>query len=75
MGINGKVVNGSGKVDDDDEFDVDSKKLRGVFVGVILMDKLNIKWEDVVGLEGVKDVLKEVVILFIKFLYFFIGKR
>lgn len=33
------------------------------------------KWSDVVGLEGVKEVLKEVVILFIKFFYFFIGKR
>lgn len=43
-------------------------------MGVVVMEKFNIWWNDVVGLEGVKEVFKEVVILLIKFLYLFIGK-
>lgn len=42
-------------------------------IGVIVMERLNIKWDDVVGLYMVKEVFKEVVILFVKFFYMFIG--
>lgn len=74
MGSNGKASNGSAKGQDDDE-DAESKKLRGALAGAILQDKPNIKWEDVAGLEGAKDALKEAVILPIKFPHLFTGKR
>lgn len=77
MGANGKVSNGSGKGkgDDDEDQDPESKKLRGALAGAILTDKPNIKWEDVAGLEGAKEALKEAVILPIKFPHLFTGKR
>lgn len=76
MGVNGKAVNGSGKADEKDtEEDADSKKLRGALQGAILTDKPNVKWEDVAGLEGAKEALKEAVILPIKFPHLFQGKR
>lgn len=76
MGVNGKAVNGSGKGDSgDQEEDADAKKLRGALAGAILSDKPNVKWEDVAGLEGAKEALKEAVILPIKFPHLFQGKR
>jgi vacuolar protein-sorting-associated protein 4 len=60
---------------DGEEEDADSKKLRGALTGAILTDKPNIKWEDVAGLEGAKEALKEAVILPIKFPHLFVGKR
>jgi vacuolar protein-sorting-associated protein 4 len=77
VGSNGKVSGGGGKgtADDDDEQDPESKKLRGALAGAILTDKPNIKWEDVAGLEGAKEALKEAVILPIKFPHLFVGKR
>lgn len=70
MGVNGKAVNGAGKGEagEKEEEDADSKKLRGQLTGAILTDKPNVKWEDVAGLEGAKEALKEAVILPIKFL-------
>lgn len=73
MGNNGKAANGKGE--EDGEEDADSKKLRGALAGAILTDKPNIKWEDVAGLEGAKEALKEAVILPIKFPHLFTGKR
>jgi len=77
MGSNGTAANGSGKGkgDEEEEQDPDSKKLRGALQGAILTDKPNIKWEDVAGLEGAKEALKEAVILPIKFPHLFTGKR
>jgi vacuolar protein-sorting-associated protein 4 len=76
MGANGKASNGAGKGGGgDEEEDADSKKLRGALAGAILTDKPNIKWEDVAGLEGAKEALKEAVILPIKFPHLFTGKR
>lgn len=78
MGANGKASNGAGKGkgdgDGEDE-DPENKKLRGALAGAILTDKPNIKWEDVAGLEGAKEALKEAVILPIKFPHLFTGKR
>lgn len=78
MGSNGKAVNGAGKGaagGDDTEEDSDARKLRGQLMGAILTDKPNVKWEDVAGLEGAKEALKEAVILPIKFPHLFQGKR
>lgn len=77
VGSNGKVSGsgGKGKDDEDEEQDPDAKKLRGALQGAILTDKPNIKWEDVAGLEGAKEALKEAVILPIKFPHLFVGKR
>ncbi|KAF5835378.1 P-loop containing nucleoside triphosphate hydrolase protein [Dunaliella salina] len=41
----------------------------------ILSEKPNVKWDDVAGLEGAKESLKEAVILPVKFPQFFTGKR
>mmetsp|Transcript_31210 Transcript_31210/g.88469 ORF Transcript_31210/g.88469 Transcript_31210/m.88469 type:complete len:437 (-) Transcript_31210:198-1508(-) len=50
-------------------------KLKNSLGGVILEEKPNVKWEDVAGLEGAKDALKEAVILPIQFPQFFTGAR
>lgn len=39
------------------------------------MEKPNIKWSDVAGLEGAKEALKEAVILPIKFPHLFTGTK
>ncbi|CAI7632507.1 unnamed protein product [Penicillium pancosmium] len=77
VGANGKVSQGSGKgeKEDDNGEDAESKKLRSALQGAILSDKPNVKWEDVAGLESAKEALKEAVILPIKFPHLFTGKR
>jgi vacuolar protein-sorting-associated protein 4 len=72
VGVNGS---GPGGAPGKDDTDPDSKKLRNALAGAILQDKPNIKWEDVAGLEGAKEALKEAVILPIKFPHLFTGKR
>lgn len=44
-----------------------------LILGAIVMEKPNIKWDDVAGLEGAKEALKEAVILPIKFPHLFTG--
>ena len=39
----------------------------------IVVEKPNVKWDDVAGLEGAKEALKEAVILPIKFPHLFTG--
>lgn len=53
----------------------DNKKLRGALSSAILSEKPNVKWEDVAGLEGAKEALKEAVILPVKFPHLFKGNR
>ena len=43
--------------------------------GAIVVEKPNIKWSDVAGLEAAKEALKEAVILPIKFPHLFTGER
>ena len=50
----------------DEDVDPDTAKLRGALSGAILSETPNVKWEDVAGLEGAKETLKEAVILPIK---------
>jgi len=80
VGANGKETSSGGKgkkgdSDDEDGLDAESKKLRGALSGAILTEKPNIRWEDVAGLDGAKEALKEAVILPIKFPQLFIGNR
>lgn len=39
------------------------------------MEKPNVRWNDIAGLEGAKEALKEAVILPIKFPHLFTGSR
>lgn len=45
------------------------------FSFILVVEKPNIKWSDVAGLEAAKEALKEAVILPIKFPHLFTGKR
>ncbi|RKF82049.1 Vacuolar protein sorting-associated protein 4 [Golovinomyces cichoracearum] len=74
VGANGNSAVGKGD-DKEEGIDPENKKLRNALAGAILQDKPNIKWEDVAGLEGAKEALKEAVILPIKFPHLFTGKR
>jgi len=66
----------NGKDDNDDETDdPEKKKMLEKLSGAIVMEKPNIKWTDVAGLENAKESLKEAVILPIKFPHLFTGKR
>ena len=49
--------------------------MRNELSSAIISEKPNVKWEDVAGLDGAKEALKEAVILPIKFPQLFTGKR
>lgn len=51
------------------------QRLRNQLGSAILTEKPDIHWDDVIGLEGAKDALKEAVILPKKFPQVFVGKR
>ncbi|RGP65893.1 vacuolar sorting-associated 4 [Fusarium longipes] len=72
MGANGTSA-GKGKPPGGE--DDDSKKLRNALSGAILQERPNVRWEDIAGLEGAKETLKEAVVLPIKFPSLFQGKR
>jgi vacuolar protein-sorting-associated protein 4 len=80
VGANGTSTAGTGKgkeagEDGAPELDEDSKKLRNALAGAILQERPNIRWDDVAGLDGAKEALKEAVLLPIKFPHLFQGKR
>ncbi|OTA53168.1 vacuolar protein sorting-associated protein VPS4 [Hypoxylon sp. EC38] len=77
VGANGSSTGGTGKgkQNGEDGVDEDSKKLRSALAGAILQDRPNVKWDDVAGLDGAKEALKEAVLLPIKFPNLFQGKR
>ena len=60
---------------DEDGDDPEKKKMQTKLEGAIVMEKPNVSWNDVAGLEGAKEALKEAVILPIKFPQLFTGKR
>merc|ERR1712183_445194 len=60
---------------DSDDDDPEKKKMQSKLSDAIVVEKPNIKWSDVAGLEAAKEALKEAVILPIKFPHLFTGKR
>ncbi|KAJ2090519.1 Vacuolar protein sorting-associated protein 4, partial [Coemansia sp. S100] len=75
-GGGGAKKKAGGKDDEDGSgLDSETKKLRQGLEGAILSEKPNVHWEDVAGLDGAKEALKEAVILPIKFPQLFTGKR
>jgi vacuolar protein-sorting-associated protein 4 len=67
---------GGGKdSDSSDEDDAEKKKLKEQISGAIIVETPNVKWDDVAGLHGAKEALKEAVILPMKFPHLFTGKR
>lgn len=68
--------NGESKSDDEDESDdKETKRLMNQVGGAILLEKPNVKWSDVAGLENAKNSLNEAVILPIRFPRLFTGDR
>jgi SpoVK/Ycf46/Vps4 family AAA+-type ATPase len=65
LGKNSKGGTGTKKKGEDGEDDADEEKakLRGALSGAIVTEKPDVKWDDVAGLEGAKDSLKEVCVL------------
>jgi vacuolar protein-sorting-associated protein 4 len=72
MGVNGSSTAKSKSSGGDDD---ETKKLRNALSGAILQERPNVRWEDIAGLEGAKETLKEAVVLPIKFPSLFQGKR
>lgn len=70
-----KDSGGSKGSDSDSEKDSENKKLQERLSGAIIMEKPNVRWDDIAGLEGAKEALKEAVILPIKFPQLFTGNR
>lgn len=65
--------NGNSKDSDSDGEDAQTKKLQEGLSKAIVVEKPNVKWSDIAGLEGAKEALKEAVILPIKFPHLFTG--
>ena len=59
----------------DESINKEKEKLRGALSSAIVTEKPNVKWEDVAGLDGAKEALKETVILPTRFPQLFTGKR
>lgn len=64
-----------GDSDEGEEDDKETKGMKDKLSGAIVIEKPDVKWDDVAGLEGAKEALKEAVILPIKFPHLFTGKR
>ncbi|RNA39664.1 vacuolar sorting-associated 4B isoform X1 [Brachionus plicatilis] len=63
------------KEEDEEGDDPEKKKMLEKLSGAIVMEKPNVQWSDVAGLENAKESLKEAVILPIRFPHLFTGKR
>lgn len=61
--------------DSDTDSDPEKKKLQSKLEGVIMNESTNVKWSDVIGLDGAIEALKEAVILPMHFPYLFTGRR
>ncbi|VEL42518.1 unnamed protein product [Protopolystoma xenopodis] len=74
-GPNGGTKERKKEDDSDKEDDLEKKRFQTQLQGAIVMEKPNVHWADIAGLEGAKEALKEAVILPIKFPHLFTGKR
>jgi len=71
-----KTGNGNAKDDESgDEDDKEKKKMMSQLEGTIVLERPDVKWDDVAGLEKAKESLKEAIILPIKFPQLFTGNR
>lgn len=70
-----KNDNKDSDTDEDSKDDPDKKKFADQLTGAIVVEKPNVRWDDVAGLNGAKEALKEAVILPVKFPHLFTGKR
>lgn len=61
--------------DSDTDSDPEKKRLQSKLEGVIMSENTNVKWSDVIGLDGAIEALKEAVILPMHFPYLFTGRR
>ena len=68
---NGSGGGGGGKKDEQDE----SKEFKDKMSNAILVEKPDVKWDDVAGLAEAKRALNEAVILPMRFPHFFTGER
>jgi len=59
----------------DNKEDEEQNKLKDSLSSAIVVEKPDVKWEDVAGLDQAKELLKEAVILPVKFPQLFKGKR
>ncbi|KAL3926350.1 MAG: hypothetical protein SGARI_005638, partial [Bacillariaceae sp.] len=71
----GGGVSGGGGGGEDKEEDAETKKLRGTLAAAVVSEKPNVKWDDVAGLEGAKESLKETVLMPVLFPQLFVGER
>ena len=69
----GSSHNNKDKNGGSDSEDEESKKFQDKISGTILIEKPNVKWSDVAGLETAKDALKEAVIFPVKYPQLFVG--
>ena len=61
--------------DDDDDADPETKKLQASLSHAILVERPNVSWDDVAGLETAKALTKEAVLLPLRYPQLFTGKR
>ena len=73
--VSGTGASGAQRAKQPGEEDGEMSKMKGQLGGAIVTEKPNVKWDDVAGLQGAKDALKEAVVLPVKFPQFFTGKR
>jgi vacuolar protein-sorting-associated protein 4 len=66
---------GNGANGEEGTGDKEKERLKASIGSAIVSEKPNVRWDDVAGLEGAKEALKEAVILPVKFPQFFTGKR
>lgn len=61
--------------DGDKEEDPEKRALRHALESAVVVEKPNVKWSDVAGLEGAKEALREAVILPLRLAHLFKGRR
>ena len=70
-----KPVKEGGSTDNKSEDDKENNKFKDQLSGAIVVEKPNVKWSDVAGLDQAKEALKEAVILPTKFPHLFKVKK